>query len=82
MKRLDVPVLIIHGDQDGIVPIRNAQWLYSALPRAIQEANEPIFVAGASHARQPLREMLNKESNARDGERPRRVSLIRHEIAS
>ncbi len=46
IERLDLPVLIVHGEEDELIPIRHALRLYDSASR---ENVELIRVAGANH---------------------------------
>ncbi len=66
VKRSDLPMLFIHGDQDTYVPVKMAEQLYKAKP----EPKELWIVPGATHAQsykvapkeytQKIKEFANK----------------------
>ncbi|MEI7613363.1 MAG: pimeloyl-ACP methyl ester esterase BioH [Betaproteobacteria bacterium] len=45
LNSLAVPALLIHGDQDPLMPLAAAQWLHHALPNSTLE-----IIPGAAHA--------------------------------
>lgn len=49
ISKNDPPFLILHGDQDRVVPLQQSQWLYQQLRRAGVEAKLYV-VNGAGHA--------------------------------
>ena len=44
LKELKMPVLIIHGDKDVLVPLKNGQHLHSCIPHS-----KMVTVQGMSH---------------------------------
>jgi pimeloyl-ACP methyl ester carboxylesterase len=44
LKRIHQPTLVLHGDEDRLVPIESAQWLVKALPNA-----KLTILSGAGH---------------------------------
>ncbi|NJN31064.1 MAG: alpha/beta hydrolase [Synechococcales cyanobacterium RM1_1_8] len=45
MKQVSVPVLIMHGEQDGVIPLWHGQKLYEAAP----EPKQALWVEAAGH---------------------------------
>jgi pimeloyl-ACP methyl ester carboxylesterase len=45
LKKVDAPVTILHGDDDGVIPIRNARKLLPSL----KPGDEFVTIEGASH---------------------------------
>jgi predicted dienelactone hydrolase len=67
LHRIQAPTLVLHGSEDELVPVANATWLASRIPRAqlrVVRGGTHLLVLESPAARRALRNWLDEHSTA------------------